>query len=229
MRQFINIVGGIAYGITPILGASLFGLFIYDVLPNSIGIGIIGFLGILSLYLGYSIFKKIQIIGPFEFMAAKHATPDLDNLKLSTDSSTKVRMPEEFVELISEKRNLFKGGALRLYNDWFGKPYDNVHLIEKGFYDSETKILTLELDQGERLEIYNPIHIRESSAFLKIKNADRIKLIWFYYGKPQTEENQYFIDYHKTNNKIETNTNVDWYKPVFDVSLGSPALMIYGK
>lgn len=32
-------------------------------------------------------------------------------------------------------------------------------------------------------------------------------------------------DSKKENNRIVTDSNVDWYKPVFDVSLGSPALI----
>jgi len=229
LRQIINIVSGIVYGMGPILGAALFGLFIYDAQPNFIGKGIIVLVGILALYMGYSIFRKVQIIGPIEFMTVQNATPELDNLKLSPDSSTKERTPKEFVELISEKQNLCKGGAFRIYNDWFGKPYDNVHSLDKGFFDTETKVLTLEFAEGEKLEIYNPIHIQESSTFLKIIDADRIKLTWFSYGKSQNRDNQYFLDYRKENKKILTETNVDWYKPVFDVSLGSPALMIFGK
>ena len=218
-----------AIGITPILLAGLLALFIYDMLPNVIGIMLIGFLLILSLYIGYSMFKKVQIIGLFEFMTAANAASDLDNLKLSSDSSTKERTPEEFAKLISEKSNLFKGGALRIFNDWFGQPYDNVLSIQNGLYDNETKVLTLEFEAGEKLEIFNPSHIRESPTFLKIISADRIKLTWFDYGKSKIVGKNYFVDYQKDNKKIKTQTNVDWYKPVFDVSVGSPALMIFGK
>jgi hypothetical protein len=161
-------------------------------------------------------------------MAAKNATPELDNLKLNPDSSTNEKTPEELVRLISENENLLKGGTFRIYNDWFGKPYDNVHSIKSGNYDINTKILTLQFVEGEQLEIHNPIHIQESSTFLKVINADRIRLTWFYYKKPQKQENKYFMDYRKENKKIVTETNVDWCEPVFDVSLGSPALMIYG-
>lgn len=228
LRQFINIVSGLVFGLAPILGAAFFGLFIYDAQPNFIGIGIMGLLGILSIYLGYSIFRKVQIIGPIEFMTAKNASPELDNLKLSPDSSTKERTPEELVKLISENQNLLKGGTFRIYNDWFGKPYDNVHTVKSGNFDNNSRILTLLFDEGEQLEIHNPLHIQESTTFLKVINADRIKLTWFYYGKPLEQENKYFLDYRKENKRIVTETNVDWYKPVFDVSLGSPALMIYG-
>ena len=56
-------------------------------------------------------------------MAAKNASPELDNLKLSPNSSTKERTPEELILLISENQNLLKGGTFRIYNDWLGIIY----------------------------------------------------------------------------------------------------------
>jgi hypothetical protein len=117
---------------------------------------------------------------------------------------------------------------LRIYGDWFGKPYDNYHELKSAEFDSQLKRLTLVFNEGEKLEIYNPKHIFEASTFLKIVNSDRIKLTWFYYGKTQAKENQYYLDYELNDKKISTETNVDWYKPIFDVSLGEPSLMIYG-
>lgn len=213
---------------TPILGAAFFAIFIYNAQPNSVGIVIIGILGILSFYLGYCIFKKIQIIGPIEYMTAKNATPELDNLKLSPSSRTKSREPAQLVALISNNKSLIKGGTFRIYNDWFGKPHDNFHKLTKGHFNEEKKLLTLEFDEGEKLQVYNPRIIHEASTYLKIIDADRIKLTWYYFGKPKIQSNLYFLDYRKANKKISTETNVDWYKPVFDVSLGSPALLIYG-
>ena len=88
--------------------------------------------------------------------------------------------------------------------------------------------MTLKFNQGEELQIHNPKHIQEATTFLKIMDADEIKLTWYYYGKSKAQENLYFLNYRKGNKRISTDTNVDWYKPVFDVALGSPALIIYG-
>jgi len=227
MRQIINIITGFIFGLAPLAGAAIVGITIYVPLPNVTGLIICGLLGVLSLWLGLKIFKKIQIVGPIEFMTAIHASPDLDNLKPTKDSETKRRSPEEYVELIANKDNLFKGGTFRIFGDWFGKPYDNYHEIESAEFDKQLKLLTLNFNEGEKLEIYNPRHILEASTFLKVIKADRIKLTWFYYGKPQTKENQYFLDYTLNDNTITTNTDVDWYKPIFDVSLGDPTLMVY--
>ncbi|MEO1010533.1 MAG: hypothetical protein AAFX53_04455 [Bacteroidota bacterium] len=228
MRQVINIISGFIFGIAPMAGATIIGIAVYASLPNTVGIIILVLLGVLSLWLGLKIFKRVQIVGPIEFMTAVHASPDLDNLQPTKDSETKRRSPEEIVRLLENKKTLFKGGTFRIFGDWFGKPYDNYHEIESADFCNQLKCLTLNFKGGEQLEVYNPEHIFEASSFLKIIKADRIKLTWFYFGKPQTKNNQYFLDYSLKDKKITTETNVDWYKPLFDVSLGEPALMIYG-
>lgn len=228
MRETINIITGFIFGLAPLVIAVIFGILIYNSIPNILGIALIGILGILSIWLGINIFKRVQIVGPIEFISAIHASPDLDNLEPEPNSETKRRNPNELVELIEKQDNLFKGGALRIYGDWFGKPYDNHHKISKAQFDKISKILTIEFNEGETLQIHNPRHIFEASTFLKVLGADRIKWTWYFYGKFKTRENLYFLDYKKSSSKIQTDTNVDWYKPAFNVSLGDPALMIYG-
>lgn len=228
MRQVINIISGFIFGLAPLAGAAIIGIAVYASLPNTTGIIIIGLLAISSIWLGLKIFKRVQIVGPIEYMTTVHASPDLDNLEPTKDSETKRRSPEEFVRLLENKDNLFIGGSFRIFGDWFGKPYDNYHEIENAELNNQLNRLTLNFKEGEKLEIYNPRYVFEASTFLKIVKADRIKLTWFYYGKTKTTENQYFLDYTLTDKKIATETNVDWYKPIFDISLGDPALMIFG-
>ena len=228
MRQVINIISGIIFGLAPLAGATVIGIAIYASFPNTTGIIIFGLLAILSIWVGLKIFKRVKIIGPIEFMTAVHASPDLDNLEPTEGNETKRRSPKEFVQLLANKNNSFKGGSFRIFGDWFGKPYDNYHEIESAEFDDQLKLLTLNFKEGEILEIYNPKHVFEASTFFKIINADRIKLTWFYFGKTSTTEDQYFLDYNLTNKKITTETNADWYKPFFDTSLGDPALIIYG-
>lgn len=208
--------------------ASIIGIAIYASFPNTTGIIILGLLGIFSIWLGLKIFKRVRIIGPIEFLTAVHASPDLDNLEPTEKSETKRRNPEEIVGLLETNDNVFQGGSFRIFGDWFGKPHDNHHEIIEADYDEKLNKLTLGFKEGEKLEIYNPKHIFEASTFLKIVQADRVKLTWFDYDKTRSTKNQYFLDYKLTGKKITTETDVDWYKPVFDVSLAEPALMIYG-
>lgn len=168
------------------------------------------------------------MVGPIEFLTAVHASPDLDNLEPTEGSKTKRRSPEEIVRLLKTNDHLFQGGSFRIFGDWFGQPHENNHEIFSADYDEQLNKLTLNFKEGEKLEIYNPKHIFEASTFLKILQADRVKLTWIEYSKTQTTENQHFIDYNLTAKKITTETNVDLYKPIHDVSLGDPALVIYG-
>lgn len=228
MRKIINIVTGCIFGLAPLAVVVIFGVLIYNSNPNIIGIAIIGVLVILAIWLGTNIFKRVQAVGPIEFMSIIHASPDLDNLEPGPNSETKRRYPNEIVDLIDENANLFKGGSLRIYGDWFGKPYDNHHKISKAQFDKISKILTIEFNEKETLEIHNPRHIFEATTFLKVIGADRIKWSWYNYDKYKIKENLYYLDYKKSSKNIQTDTNVDWYKPAFNVSLGDPALMIYG-
>jgi hypothetical protein len=228
MRQLVNIISGFIFGLAPLAGVAITGIPIYALLPNITGVITLWVLTILSLWLGIRIFKRIQIIGPIDFMTAVYASPDLDDLEPVETWETKRRSPEEFVRLLENQNNLFTGGSFRIFGDWFGKPYKNYHEIESAHFERQLKKLTLTFKEGEKLEIYNPKHIFEASTFFKIIRADRIKLTWFHYHKTQKKENQYFLDYSLKDKKMITETNVDWYKPRFDISLGDQALMIFG-
>jgi len=229
MSKLIKVISGFFIGLGPFLAASMISFTIYYSYPkNTIGIIIIIAILTGALWLGISIFKKVQIVGPLEFITAVNASPELDNLELSSDSETKMREPDEIVELIRTNDNLFKGGTIRIFGDWFGKEHDNIQTIKSAEFNKETHTLIILFDNKVTLEIENPKHIFEVSAFLKIIKADRIKLKWYRnYGEKWTA-NPYQIIYNCTNKKIETETNVDYYKPYLDVSLSAPALMIYG-
>lgn len=223
MRRITNIITGFIFALAPFLGVTTLGFFFYTSFPHTIGVIIFGILVILSIWIGLNIFKKVQIIGPFEFLTAIHASPELDHLEPTKESETKRRNSEEIVERLKNNENLFNGGAIRIYGDWIGKPYENFHNLKTAEFNNELNLLTLFFEENEKLEIYNPRNIFEAITFFKVIDADRIKFTW-YNGK-----NQYFYDYKPSNNKILTETNADEDKPLFDVSLGEPALMIYGR
>lgn len=228
MQKFINTVTGFLFGLAPMIVAAIIGLAFYVSFPNFIGITILVVLEILAFWVGFKIFKRVQILGPSEWLTFIHASPDLDNLEPTKDSATKRKSPEELVNQINLKENTCKGGTIRIFGDWLGRPYDNYHELNTAQFDQTLNLLTLHFTKGEQLEIYNPEHIFEASTFLKIVKADSIKLTFFDPNKTQTKENQYLRDYRLNDKKITTKASPNWYKPTFDVSLGEPALMIYG-
>ena len=136
-------------------------------------------------------------------------------------------LAKEFTEKYNAKNGLIKGGSLCFFGHWFGKPYDNYHKIIKIEYDESKDILNIKFDEKETLSISFPKNIIETESKLTIESADKIVWKWHYYGKPKTEENQYFIEINNQNGIITGISNVDWYKPNFkDLSVKNPAILI---
>jgi hypothetical protein len=42
---------------------------------------------------------------------------------------------------------------------------------------------------------------------LRIQNAARVRLEWFHYGRPKTDQNWYFIDFARTDHRIDSQNN----------------------
>jgi hypothetical protein len=118
-----------------------------------------------------------------------------------------------------------KAGTLRFFGQWFGRPYDNYHLIESAKAKDGCLILTF--DEKETLSVWNPSSFRISAEEFQIDAASRVLWQWFYYGRPRTPENLYFEDYVVEGGKIRTETNVDWYEPKLQPSLSEAAVKIY--
>lgn len=103
-----------------------------------------------------------------------------------------------------------KKGSLCFWGEWFGRPYDNIHVVEKCIYDEELNILTLLFKQHEECIIINPSGIINTDETFQIDKADHIIWKWYVYGKPITKENIRQIEYKNTNEGlffINTNMN----------------------
>lgn len=118
----------------------------------------------------------------------------------------------------------FKGGSLRIFGDWFGRPYDNFHTPKTfSFVDN---ILVVTFNDDETLTVWNPAYVKIEEHTFKIEEASRVRWEWFYYGRPKTEENRFFLNYVKGQSEIHADTNVNWYSPRFHTSLNEPAVII---
>ncbi|UTW61235.1 hypothetical protein KFE98_14590 [bacterium SCSIO 12741] len=228
MREIINTLFGALFGISSVAGMGLIAVILYPALPEWLAILVTIVLLGLGGWIGIIIFRKVEAIGLLEFYTASKATPNLDHLEVGPNSETKKRTPQEWVQLINEQKQLFKGGSIRIFNDWFGKPHHNHHVLVSASFDSKEQILTINFDSGEVISIYQPEPIFESTTFLKVLRANRIKLSWYKYGKPQTKENHYYINYQKKGKHIEVTTDYNFGTTRFNASVGYPALMIYG-
>jgi hypothetical protein len=228
LQKTLNIIAGFLLGLTPLVAAAFLGLFFYSAFPNIFGLLVLSTALLLAIWLGVSIFKRIQMVGLLEFITALHASPEADNLEPSPDGETKKRTPAQLADLINRNENLLKDGSLRIFGDWFGKPFEKKLTLTNAQFNQDSNILTLIFSGREKLEVFNPMHILEASTFLKIIDAERVKLSFYNLESHKSEKISFFLDYRKKNKKIATNTNVDWSNPVFDVSVSAPALMIFG-
>ena len=74
-----------------------------------------------------------------------------------------------------------KGGSLSFYGDWFGRPYDNYHKFVYATCDEE--LLEIIFEDGERLLVYRPENIVSARKTLEIERAEKIKWIYYPYGR----------------------------------------------
>ena len=127
-------------------------------------------------------------------------------------------------EYLKQYFPMFKGGSLRIFGDPFGRPYDNFHIPKTFSFVEDILVITFEGD--ETLTIWNPFHIQIAEHIFKVEEASKVRWEWFYYGRPKTEKNKFFLEYIKGQTDIHTTTNVDWYRPSFHAAMKEPAVMI---
>ena len=113
-------------------------------------------------------------------------------------------------------------GTLRIFRDWFGRPYDNVHTPVRAEADGE--ILRVTFDEQETLSVWNPEDAVVGEDIFRIGRASRVRWEWFYYGRPKVPENVYELDYVLENESISVSDTSDWYEPEHNPDPAAPAV-----
>ncbi len=139
---------------------------------------------------------------------------------------------EKIAELIKELGPRLQG-TLRFWGQWFGRPYDNCHHLVR--CDIESDVLCLTFNEGETLRIWSPhrsaferaARHESGTGVFRITDADRLRWEWFYYGRPQTAKNRYFMSFRKTVSGLTAETNIDWYEPDLKPTPDQPAVEVY--
>lgn len=73
-----------------------------------------------------------------------------------------------------------KRGSLCFYGDWFGRPYDNCHVIRTcSYFDN---VLEIVFDEWERLIVIEPMGIVNTETEFYISDAKKVKWSWYPYG-----------------------------------------------
>lgn len=118
-----------------------------------------------------------------------------------------------------------KAGTMRFFGEWFGRPYDNMHVIKHA--EAKDNRLVITCDQRETLSIWNPSGFKISEKEFQIDSASRVLWQWYYYGRPQTSENLFYFDYFFEGDELKAKTNVDFYEPKLQPDPAEPAVKIY--
>src|SRR5438477_3180274 len=97
-----------------------------------------------------------------------------------------------------------KSGSLRIWGDWFGRPYDNCHRIVS--VEATDAVSRLIFDQSEVLTVRDPRDSTISSDAFRIESASQVRWEWFYYGRPQTPANRFFLNYERNGTSLRCST-----------------------
>lgn len=115
-----------------------------------------------------------------------------------------------------------KAGALRFWGEWFGRLYDNIHRIVSG--EAEDDLLKVNFRAGEVLSVWSPRGLEANKDTFRTSDSTKVRWEWFYYRRPKTEGNRYFMEFTNTGGAITAVTNVDWYTPNLQGNADAPAV-----
>jgi hypothetical protein len=130
----------------------------------------------------------------------------------------------EIAERIASALPDLKRGTLRMFGDWFGRPWDNLHTIVAA--EAEENCLILHFDEGETLRVWEPGGDEADASLFRIWRASRVLWQWYAYGRPHLPQHRYFIEYVREDSAISVASDVNWYTPRFEPTLTAPAVEI---
>ena len=96
---------------------------------------------------------------------------------------------------ITKKLPNVKSGSLRFWGNWFGKPYDNWHVVVS--CDATDDCLQIHFNEGEVLAVWNPVGVQIDETQFRIGSATAVRWAWYSYGQARTPANLRHIDYAK--------------------------------
>ena len=131
---------------------------------------------------------------------------------------------EQMARSLQDALPRVKSGSLRIWGEWFGKPYDNHHVLKECSVKDD--VLHLHFDEGETLSVWFPDGVTFDASTFQVAHASRVRWEWYYYGREKIAPNRYFQDFVKVGDAITVETNIDWYKPKFRPRATEPAVKI---
>lgn len=121
-----------------------------------------------------------------------------------------------------------KRGSLVVFGDIFGGRIDNIHIVTAARSEGDPERLTIEFDGGETLEVWDPEGATIGPDEFSIQTASKVRWEWFYYGRPQTPENRFFIEHVRSDDAVAATTNATWGDRTFAARAERPAVELVG-
>jgi hypothetical protein len=115
-----------------------------------------------------------------------------------------------------------KRGTLRIWGQWFGRPYDNLHIpIAYTAFDEGLRFV---FNEDEVLTIWKPQFLVLNEAKFEISKAVRVRWEWYWYGGPKTASNLKYLDYAQSVDRAELSSNADYLVSPQMVNISGPAV-----
>ncbi len=115
-----------------------------------------------------------------------------------------------------------KTGTLRFWGQWFGRPMDNIHQIVRCEADADA--LRIWFNCGEKLTVEVPVGFEVSADAFWIRDADRVRWEWFYYGRAPTPENLCYEEFVRVPEGVRTTTSLNWSRSNLQPSMCEKAV-----
>ena len=120
-----------------------------------------------------------------------------------------------------------RAGSLSFWGDWFGRPNDNIHRIVGA--DSVGGAVIIYFDHAESLIVDGPQRWSLDGGQLVIREADRVRFQWFYYGQTPGPDSLRFCEYQWVDGEPSFTTDFQPATPhQFDVSAPAVELHAFG-
>jgi hypothetical protein len=178
-------------------------------------------LAVVAAYYAY-MFAASQ--GLIDTMGADTFSSDLDNLTPVESDTLRKLSPETLVSNFAQGEHWFKGGNLKVWDDYKKRQLDQYSDIANIHYDPSEHLLTIDFKNQNQLCVWHPDKIYETSTYLKVISASKVVWKWGY-----KYQHEYYFEYVLQDKKIVTNTNVNWKVGIYDLSVAHPAVIILGK
>lgn len=121
-----------------------------------------------------------------------------------------------------------KRGSLVVFGDVFGGRIDNIHTVTAAEALGNPERLVVRFDEGETLAVWDPGNATISSQQFCISTAAKVRWEWFYYGRPKTPENRFFIEHARADDVVVARTNATWGNQVFAPTVERAAVELVG-